>query len=86
MNLKQKFIVVVGIYINKLYKYISNFLNNFYSFLGVDPVIVCSELVHMKSDTSAESSKWVRSVQLVAHRVEVRSLVHFKGKLFSGGN
>ncbi|XP_025416080.1 U3 small nucleolar RNA-associated protein 4 homolog [Sipha flava] len=52
---------------------------------GVDPVIVCSELVHMKSDTSAESSKWVRSVQLVAHRVEVRSLVHFKGKLFSGG-
>jgi hypothetical protein len=39
----------------------------------------------MKSDTSAESSKWVRSVQLVAHRVEVRSLVHFKGKLFSGG-
>lgn len=40
----------------------------------------------MKSDNSVESSKWVRSIQLVAHRVEVRSLVHFKGKLFSGGN
>lgn len=40
----------------------------------------------MKSDNSAECNKWIRSVQLVAHTVEVRSLVHFKGKLFSGGN
>lgn len=40
----------------------------------------------MKSDMSVECNKWVRSVQLVAHTVEVRSLVHFKGKLFSGGN
>lgn len=40
----------------------------------------------MKSDNSVESGKWVRSIQLVAHRVEVRSLVHYKDKLFSGGN
>jgi len=40
----------------------------------------------MKSDNSVESNKWVRSIKLVAHRVEVRSLVHFKGNLFSGGN
>jgi len=40
----------------------------------------------MKSDNSIESFKWVKSIQLVAHRVEVRSLVHFKGNLFSGGN
>jgi len=40
----------------------------------------------MKSDMSVECNKWVRSVQLVAHTVEVRSLVYFKGKLFSGGN
>jgi len=55
-------------------------------FLGVDPLIVCYELISMKSDMSVECNKWVRSVQLVAHTVEVRSLVHFKGKLFSGGN
>ncbi|CAI6350697.1 unnamed protein product [Macrosiphum euphorbiae] len=52
---------------------------------GVDPLIVCYELISMKSDMSVECNKWVRSVQLVAHTVEVRSLVHFKGKLFSGG-
>lgn len=40
----------------------------------------------MKSDSSVESVKWVKSIQLVAHRVEVRSLVCFKGDLFSGGN
>lgn len=40
----------------------------------------------MKSDNSVESGKWVRSIQLVAHRVEVQSLVHYKDKLFSGGN
>lgn len=40
----------------------------------------------MKSEMSVECNKWVRSIQLVAHTVEVRSLVHFKGKLFSGGN
>lgn len=39
----------------------------------------------MKSD-SVESSRWVRSIKLIAHRVEVRSLVSFKGELFSGGN
>lgn len=40
----------------------------------------------MKSDSSVESVKWVKSIQLVAHRVEVRSLVHFKRNLYSGGN
>lgn len=40
----------------------------------------------MKSDNSVESNKWIRSVQLVAHKVEVRSLAYFKDKLFSGGN
>lgn len=40
----------------------------------------------MKSDSVESSSKWVRSIKLVAHRVEVRSLVPFKGELFSGGN
>lgn len=39
----------------------------------------------MKSDNSVESTKWVRSIQLVAHRIEVRALIHFKGNLFSGG-
>ncbi|XP_050429203.1 U3 small nucleolar RNA-associated protein 4 homolog [Adelges cooleyi] len=52
---------------------------------GVDPVIVCYELVSMKSDISVECNKWIRSVQLVAHRVEVKSLIHFKGNLYSGG-
>lgn len=40
----------------------------------------------MKSDSSIECGKWVRSIQLTAHQVEVRSLVHINGKLFSGGN
>lgn len=63
-----------------------NLLNKMFYFLGIDPIIVCFELISMKSDNNIENSKWVRSIQLVAHSVEVRSLVHFKSKLFSGGN
>ncbi|XP_050534508.1 U3 small nucleolar RNA-associated protein 4 homolog isoform X2 [Daktulosphaira vitifoliae] len=52
---------------------------------GVDPTIVCYEKITMKSDSNIDCGKWVRSVNLSAHRVEVKSLIHFKGKLYSGG-
>lgn len=40
----------------------------------------------MKADNNIDCGKWVRSVNLVAHRVEVKSLIHHKGKLYSGGD
>lgn len=79
-----KLLLMAMVYIKRV-QHLHWFNYDFY-FLGVDPVIVCYELVSMKSDNSLDSHKWVRSVQLVAHKVEVRSLVHFKGNLFSGGN